>query len=580
MHKGKLHPRSLIVIPALAAALSAFPQPAVRGQPEPILSYIKQTWKVLTRTNRGLASAAADPKFRPLPNGRWPVYISHTENLVRIREELSQQMPPQDFVKLELRKLPDIPTEIRDQGLLYLPRPYVVPGGRFNEMYGWDSYFIQIGLLRDGELALAKDMVDNFLYEIREYGKVLNANRTYYLTRSQPPFLTQMLLGVFKRTHDRKWLAEAVPAIEQYYRFWTTEPHLTPETGLSRYFDLGAGPAPEVLSAERDAQGRTHYDLVKEYFRAHEISDYDVSQYYDRATNQLTPLFYKGDRSMRESGFDPSNRFGPFSVDIIHYNPVCLNSLLYLMETQAAEIMNILGRDRDRAIWQTRAKHRAERVNSLMWDAKDGLYYDYNFVQKRRRRYPFLTTFYPLWAGFADRKQAARVAANLPRFERPGGLQTSTFRSGNQWDAPFGWAPLHLIAVDGLRRYGDREAADRISIHFLSLVRDEYRKRRTILEKYDVVRRAAEISGEVHFGYQSNEAGFGWTNAVFTALLDELAPAAKRELIEAADAAGKTCTFAKELQVRSNSWRTARASPAGVNGLGRKEPSAERALPW
>src|SRR5581483_9789838 len=258
-------------------------------------------------------------------------------------------------------------------------------------MYGWDSYFIQIGLLRDGELALAKDMVDNFLYEIREYGKVLNANRTYYLTRSQPPFLTQMLLGVFKRTHDRKWLAEAVPAIEQYYRFWTTEPHLTPETGLSRYFDLGAGPAPEVLSAERDAQGRTHYDLVKEYFRAHEISDYDVSQYYDRATNQLTPLFYKGDRSMRESGFDPSNRFGPFSVDIIHYNPVCLNSLLYLMETQTAEIMRTLGRPADAAVWQRRAQERAERVNRLMWSEQDGLYYDYDFVRGRVRRYPFLT---------------------------------------------------------------------------------------------------------------------------------------------------------------------------------------------
>src|SRR5262249_44808880 len=138
-----------------------------------------------------------------------------------------------------LRPLPANPGLIHEHGLLYLPRPYVVPGGRFNEMYGWDSYFIQMGLLRDGELDLAKDMADNFLYEIREYGKILNANRTYYLTRSQPPFLTEMLLGVYRRTLDRKWLEAALPAIDKYYRYWTSPPHLTPQTGLSRYFDLG-----------------------------------------------------------------------------------------------------------------------------------------------------------------------------------------------------------------------------------------------------------------------------------------------------------------------------------------------------
>jgi alpha,alpha-trehalase len=374
-------------------------------------------------------------------------------------------------------------------------------------------------------------MTDNFIYEIRNYGTILNANRTYYLTRSQPPFLTQMLLGIFKRTKDRRWLRGALPAIEKYYRFWTTEPHLVRETGLSRYYDLGDGPAPEVVAAERDTQGRTHYDLVKQYFRTHEINDYDVSQYYDQKTDELTPLFYKGDRSMRESGFDPSNRFGPFSIDVIHYNPVCLNSLLYLMEMQTAEIMGILGLETDVDIWRNRAIDRAERVNRLMWDAEDGFYYDYDFARKRLRKYPFLTTFYPLWAGIATQEQAGLVAGNLIRFEQSGGLQTSTAPSGNQWDAPFGWAPLQLIAVQGLRRYGFHEAADRIAIKFLSLVRDEYLKSGTIVEKYDVVRRATEVSADIRFGYRSNEAGFGWTNAVFVALLDELGPGGKREVL-------------------------------------------------
>ncbi|HTS51030.1 MAG TPA: trehalase family glycosidase [Bryobacteraceae bacterium] len=496
-----------------------------------IFVYIKQTWTRLTRSNQDLASAAADPKFKPSVNGRWPVYIAKND-FSRAAQQLRSDMPSGDFEKIELRQLPDDPLNIREQGLLYLPRPYVVPGGRFNEMYGWDSFFIQMGLLRDDDVALAQDMADNFLYEIREYGKILNANRTYYLTRSQPPLLTGMILAVYNHTHDRRWLEDAVPAIETYYRYWTREPHLIPETGLSRYFDLGEGPAPEVVASEHDAHGRTDYDLVRQYFRSHKIADYDVTQYYNAATDQLTPLFYKGDRSMRESGFDPSSRFGPFSVDIIHYNPVCLNSLLYLMEMQTAEILSVLHRDTDAGAWRERAARRAQQVNRLMWDAPDGLYYDYDFVHRRVRHYPFLTTFYPLWAGIASPEQAASVVANLAKFERPGGLETSQFKSGDQWDAPFGWAPLEWIAVQGLRRYGYSREADRVSEKFLSLVLRNFAKYGTLEEKYNVVKGTAAVGSSLRYGYRSNEAGFGWTNAVFTSLFDELPRAAQRNLQE------------------------------------------------
>ena len=501
-------------------------------KPSSILNYIQRTWGVLTRSNRGLAAAAPDPKFRSV-HEPWPVYLSRTEDLQRIRKQLSEEMKPEDFRKLRIAALPEDLTQLTEQGLLYLPRPYVVPGGRFNEMYGWDSYFIHLGLIHDGEIALAKDMADDLLYEIRQYGKIFNANRTYYLSRSQPPFLTEALLDVYERTQDRAWLAGAVPAIDKYYRYWTTEPHVTPGTKLSRYWDSGDGPAPEAMSAERDAQGRTHYDLVTQYFRKHDVTDYDVSLYYDAKKDQLTNLFYRADRSMRESGFDPSNRFGPFNADIIHYNPVCLNSLLYLMETQAAKITHILGREEEATTWQKRAGDRAARINRLMWDSQDGLYYDYNFVRGSVRRYPFLTTFYPLWAGIASREQAAQVVRNLPKFERPGGLQTSTYESGSQWDAPFGWAPLELIAVQALRRYGYREDADRISIEFLSLVLGDFLTHGTIVEKYDVVRRSSDLSGDIHFGYSSNEVGFGWTNAAFTVLLDDLTPAERHKLLDA-----------------------------------------------
>ncbi|HSE25776.1 MAG TPA: trehalase family glycosidase [Pyrinomonadaceae bacterium] len=524
----------LLILLLSSSPLTFVAAPADRAsveQLQAIQKYIKQSWHLLTRSNAALAKAAPDPKFKRMVGERWPVYVSRQEDIKRIEQSLRGQMPAADFERIELRQLPTNATEIKDHGLLYLPYPYVVPGGRFNEMYGWDSYFTQVGLVRDGEMVLAKNMTDNFLYQIEHYGKILNASRTYYLSRSQPPFLTQMVLNVYRKRHDIGWLRNTVPAIEKYYRFWTEDPHLTKETGLSRYYDLGEGPAPEVLSGERDPQGRDHYDLVKEYYHTHDVKDYDLNIYYDKAKDQLTDLFYKGDRSMRESGFDPSNRFGPFSIDIINYDPVCLNSLLYLMEMETAEILRIVGRARESRVWTNRAAARRESMNRLMWDDKDGLYYDYNFAEKKLRRYPFVTTFYPLWVGVADKSQAARIVANLQLFERPGGLLTSTSVSGSQWDAPFGWAPTEMIAIQGLRRYGYNKEADRLTANFLSTILKEFIQHNTIVEKYDVERRESEVSAGLKFGYKSNEIGFGWTNAAFTELYAQLPTRVKQNVL-------------------------------------------------
>lgn len=497
-----------------------------------ILTYIKQTWGVLTRSNSNLAKAVPDPKFQPEADGRWPVYVPRTAKTEEIEDALRREMPADGFKTIDIQPLPSDSADMKEQGLLYLPKPYVVPGGRFNEMYGWDSYFIQVGLLRDGELQLAKNMADDFIYEVKNYGKILNANRSYYLGRSQPPFLTQMVLGVYQKTHDKDWLADALPAVLAYHEFWTVEPHAIEETSLSRFWDFGAGPAPEVLSAEKDERGRNHYQLVKAYFDTYKIDAYDVNQYWDKKTGQFTALFYKGDRSMRESGFDPSNRFGPFNIDIIHYNPVCLNSLLYIMEQQIGQISDELGKGAEGDKWRQLAASRGEKINKLMWDETDGLYYDYNFQEKRVRHYPFLTTFYPLWAGFASKEQAARVVKNLPLFERKGGLRTSTYASGNQWDSPFGWAPLQLIAVDGLRRYGYNQEAERISMEFLSTVQRAYERTGVIVEKYDVVMGDANVARNIHFGYSANQAGFGWTNAAFTHLYDELTETDKKTIMQ------------------------------------------------
>lgn len=484
-----------------------------------IRTYIRDNWQTLSRSLAHVLEAAKDAKIDHVPGQPWPLYISNRQEQVAVEAALQSVLSPEEYAQIQIRVLPAEVGDITDHGLLYLPHDYVVPGGRFNEMYGWDSYFILLGLLQDGQVAMAQSMVDQFIYQIEHYGAVLNANRTYMLSRSQPPVLTLMVLKLFEHTCDRTWLQSVLPAIEKYYFYWTVPPHLNPATGLSHYNALGQGPAPEVLASERDEAGRTHYDRVREYFKHIPVEDYDLSLYYDADQDCLTELFYQGDRSMRESGFDISDRFGPFSADIIHYAPVCLNGLLYQMERDIALIHQILEQPASVPIWIDRAKQRHRLIDEYLWDDDIGLYCDYNFRTGRRRHYEFATTFIPLWAGIASPQQAQRLVDNLWKFEAPGGLLTSTHVSGNQWDAPFGWAPLHLFAVNGLHRYGYRQDAQRLALKFVNLVIQEFEKSGTIVEKYDVERCSADVSGEILFGYSSNEIGFGWTNGVVLELL-------------------------------------------------------------
>jgi alpha,alpha-trehalase len=530
-----LKPRTVLIV-ACALALLRSPEKVTSAQAlaqekvalppaaelQKLRAYIKQTWSTLTRSLRDLPAAAHDPKLHLAAGQRWPVYLSRSEDRSAVERALAAALSQADLATIELRVLPEKVASIDQHGLLYLPRPYVVPGGRFNEMYGWDSYFIQVGLLRDDELDAARNMVDNFVYEIEHYGTILNANRTYYLTRSQPPFLSRMVLGVFDRTKDRAWLRRALPSIDRYYQFWMTGDHFESTSGLSRYFDVGDGPAPEALADERDAQGRTHYDRVREYYKTHRVTDYDVSQFYDAASDRLTALFYKGDRTMRESGFDPSNRYGPFSVDIVHHVPVCLNALLYQMEQDGAAIAQVLDMPDQVKEWRVRAERRRAAIDRYLWDPEAGVYRDYNFVTKRRRDYLFATILYPLWAGAASPEQAARVRQHLKELEAQGGLLTSTTVTGSQWDAPFGWAPLQLLAVEGLRRYGFVDDADRLATKFIALVNRDFAATGTIVEKYDVQRGSSDVASAITFGYSANQVGFGWTNAAVIEMLARL----------------------------------------------------------
>ncbi len=494
--------------------------------------YIEESWDSLSRSWEHLVEAAKDPKLGV--RERYPVFVSAQEDLEPLLERVGRVLPAEELEQIDWKVLPvDVKARpqldggIENHGLLFLPHPYVVPGGRFNEMYGWDSYFINLGLLSSGRVEQARMMVENHLYQVQHYGRVLNANRTYYLTRSQPPFLARMVGDVYRQTRDLVWLKQALPTVLEMHGFWTAEPHLTPTTGLSVYHDLGRGPADEVLASERDESGSTHYDRILEKLRdlsrlpigeSQRQLGYPLEHFYDVKTDSLTERFYLGDRSMRESGYDPSDRFGRFNVDVVSYNAVDLNSLLYQEEVEIALLLDESGDSVASTEWTDRATHRAEIMRDLLWNSEQGMFFDYNVETRTQRSYPFATTFFPLWTGWATPEQADAVHAQLASFLRSGGLLTSWCKTGNQWDAPFGWAPLQLAAVDGLNRYGYRESALKIAAAFVGMVEREYAETGTIVEKYDVERASAEVSADIAYGYSSNEIGFGWTNAVYLRL--------------------------------------------------------------
>jgi alpha,alpha-trehalase len=546
-----------IFVLSAAFTLPARPDAAADAKGlDPIRTYIKTGWDTLTRSMNECGTVV-DTKLAATSVMYLPADFPEPAALKTLQKEC----------KFEVKHLPAVihhPGEVdannlNPPGLLYLENRYVVPGGRFNEMYGWDSYFIIRGLVRDGRIDLARGMVENFFFEIEHYGNVLNANRSYYLSRSQPPFLTSMILSVYDSEkaaghEDKKWLARAYAFAAKDHDMWTVEPHLAGDTGLSRYFDRGDGPSPESV---KDETG--HYRDVAAFFMRHpELDDHylvrkepgqttpqtfgaqysvricdsghDASPTIAKGTTRaecenveevaLAADFYKGDRSMRESGYDISFRFGPFGAGTANYAPVCLNSLLYKTEKDLEQISRTLGHEQDALKWARMADERKDRMNKYLWDEKRGMFFDYNFVKQQRSTYEYVTVFFPLWAGLATPEQAKAVAKNIATFERPGGLVMSPHETGGQWDSPYAWAPNQLVAIEGLRRYGFNEDADRTSYEFLSDVAENFRRDGTIREKYNAVTRSSETA--VTAGYNINIVGFGWTNGVFLNLLHDL----------------------------------------------------------
>lgn len=369
-----------------------------------------------------------------------------------------------------------------DGSVLGLPKTYLVPAyeeGRdfdFNELYYWDSYFMVQGLLDEQHKELVMGVLDDLISLFKRFKIIPNASRTYLTGRSQPPLLTSFIFDVYNVYNPGlAWLKEHIAiAKEEYHTVWlgTAKPNARlVYQGLSRYYDINM----------------TH-DLAE-----------------------------------AESGWDYTPRFNRHALN---YLPVDLNALLYKYEMDFARAARLEGDKREAAQWEQAANARKQAMDNLMWDSARGLYYDYNYMKEKRGGVSSLATYFPLWVGMVDGRQANALVKSLKRFEQKGGLATTDnmplgqYVPGSmpvQWAYPNGWAPLHYAVVKGLQRYGYHEDARRIAMKWLRANLDWFNQHGHFLEKYNVVSPDKPPAKGVY----PSQTGFGWTNAVFERLCRE-----------------------------------------------------------
>lgn len=397
-------------------------------------------------------------------------------------------------------------TPDRNSSLLPLNWPYVVPGGRFREMYYWDSYFTMLGLAQDGKHDTVVAMTRNFSDLIGRYGHIPNGTRTYYLSRSQPPFF-YLMVGLTNSADRPAAYAQYLPALRAEHAFWmrgadTVKPgeafeHVVkmPDGAiLNRHWDLSATP--------RDESYR---------------EDAELGASSSRPAEQL----YRDIRAAAESGWDFSSRWFAdgktlATIETTAIIPVDLNSLLFGLERAISVGCAKSGNQACAVEFQQRAANRQAAVTRYLWDAASSRFLDYHWQKRERLDRPSAAMLYPLFVGLAEADQAKGVAAAVSStLLAPGGLLSTPVRTGQQWDAPNGWAPHQWIAVSGLAAYNEKELAQTIATRWLTTVERAYRETGKLLEKYDV--QEAKPGGGGEYPLQD---GFGWTNGVTQALLE------------------------------------------------------------
>ena len=394
--------------------------------------------------------------------------------------------------------------------LIPLPNAYVVPGGRFREVYYWDSYFTMLGLVESGRTDLVRSMLDNFAHLVTTVGHIPNGNRTYYLGRSQPPYFGAMV-GLYAQATDTAQALRWLGALEAEHAFWMD--------GASR---VVPGEAHRRVVRLRDGSVLNRYwDDIPEPRPESYREDFRLGQTLPAERREA---FYRNVRAAAESGWDFSSRWMRDPADLRSLEttdlaPVDLNSLLYHLERTIAALRAFRGDAGDSAVAARFEAAAAERRRALLaaaWDPVEGYFFDVRWRSGERvTDRPTLAAAAPLYFGLATDEQGRAVAARLERdFLKPGGFVTTLIPSGQQWDAPNGWPPLQWLAMEGARRYGRADVADAARGRWLALVRRTYRTTGKMTEKYDV----ADPSRPAGGGEYPNQDGFGWTNGVSLAL--------------------------------------------------------------
>ena len=387
--------------------------------------------------------------------------------------------------------------------LIPLPYPYIVPGGRFREVYYWDSYFTMLGLAESGKYETIRDMIDNFCYLIDRYGHIPNGNRTYYLSRSQPPFFSLMIELLADKKGDSVY-RYYLPYLEKEYLFWM---------GRDQAF------ATRLVKPDKNDKLNRYYDALSTPRPESYIMDIDI---YKRSARDS--MIFRNIRATAESGWDFSSRWlkGDTSLTKISTTqiiPVDLNCLLYHLELTLSRCYALKNVHDMSASYKALAGYRKNLINKYFWNEEKGFYFDYNLTDKVQSGSYTLAGVFPLFFELANNDQADRVALVIKeKFLCDGGVVTTLVNSGQQWDYPNGWAPLQWMTYKGLKNYGKTDLANTIARRWLDLNTKVFFDTGKMMEKYNVVDTGIPGGG----GEYQLQDGFGWTNGVFLRLWDEL----------------------------------------------------------
>ena len=415
--------------------------------------------------------------------------------------------------------------EVDGNSLLALPYPYVVPGGRFREIYYWDSYFTMLGLKASGEKLLLENMVKNFDYLITRFGHIPNGNRSYYLSRSQPPFfcmMVEMLAGIKGNSVYKKYL----PSMLKEYAYWMAGADtlkkgaavrhiikLDDGSILNRYWDENYIPRQESYKQDTETADTAALELAMVIKVA---SEEQLKEILDRRRNET----YRDLRAAAESGWDFSSRWFTdpaklFSVQTTKIIPVDLNCLLYQLETTIAKALKQNRKTKQALQYTRKASARKKAILQYCWNAEKGFFFDYNYVMNQQSDIITAAGIFPLFVKIATPAQAVAVAKTIEStLLKDGGIVTTTNTTGQQWDAPNGWAPLQWIAVNGFKNYNRITLAKTIALRWLSLTEKVYANTGKLMEKYNV----EDLSKEAGGGEYPAQDGFGWTNGVYLGL--------------------------------------------------------------